>query len=397
MSRYASMLVLLAACAGPPEGGAVEISPGNPTTLDDLIAEIVTAPTLANDNRTLTYRYAWSRDGALQADATGDTLSASLTSRGETWTVEVVASDGRKEGPPLTATVVIENAEPTATVALAPANPTTTDALVATATGADADGDDVSFTYAWQRDGAAVAALTGATVAASNTSKGQVWKVTATPSDGSGAGNGATAEVTIRNTPPAGASVEIWPTAPRANQDLLCDVVVDATDADGDSVTYQVQWTRNGAAWTGATTTTLYPADTIAAASTAPGEVWACTATPSDGEANGPAASSGPVTIGLACPTPLTSLCGRELPYYCGGNCTNNTAAFADAYCRIGGFTRAASYVTHSSGAVSEVHYYNWTELGTVDAVPTTCDQVRYSGSYGTAESCTCVSELACE
>lgn len=70
-------------------------------------------------------------------------------------------------------------------VTIAPALPKTADNLVATASGStDADGDPITYKYAWYKNGVVQASLTTNTVASSNTAKGQVWKCVVTPNDG---------------------------------------------------------------------------------------------------------------------------------------------------------------------------------------------------------------------
>ena len=53
-----------------------------------------------------------------------------------------------------------------------------------------------------------------------------------------------------------------------------------ASDADGDTVSFTYVWTEDGQA-------TSFTTDTIPAAETDSGEVWMCTATPSDGTDTG--------------------------------------------------------------------------------------------------------------
>ncbi|MCK4971327.1 MAG: cadherin-like domain-containing protein, partial [Thermoplasmata archaeon] len=60
----------------------------------------------------LQYHYRWYRNGVLEPNATGESLSAYFTSKGQNWSVEVRASDGEDEGPAALAWRVIENAAP---------------------------------------------------------------------------------------------------------------------------------------------------------------------------------------------------------------------------------------------------------------------------------------------
>lgn len=575
------LLALLIACGSPPEGGSVSITPDAPRTSDDLSATVGEAPVPTNDRLELSYTWSWTVDDQIVSDLTDATVPASRTAKGETWTATAIASDGKRLGAPFSASVVVVNTPPTASVTVAPAQATTSDDLVASTTGSDEDGDEVTFTLAWSQDGMTLDDLTEATVPAARTARGEVWTVTATPSDDEGAGGPATATVTIGNTapdvlevqvapseayttstlvasadvddaddddttlswrwlvdgaevpaldsdtlgpgyfvkgqrvvaeavpsdgdltgtavrsaeviilnsPPSVASAALspaavtvldtltcagsgmtdadgddvtlsyaWfvdgteqsitdaslplasyakgqrvvcavtpndgsidgpsissapmtisnaaPTAPVVEltpddasslDDLTCEITEDAVDVDGDRLTYVVEWTRDGGSYTGDTTTTIYDGDTVPSSATSIGEEWICTIAADDGEAEGPAGESDEIVITAPPSIVLTGACDRDVDYFCGGNCTNNTAAFADAYCVLEGYERAGSYTTHDSGVVRDVLYYNWRSLGSVDATPTSCSDILHSPSYGTGPGCTCVSELRCE
>ncbi len=117
----------------------------------------------------------------------------------------------------------------------------------------DPDGDAVTYTYAWTKDGAATS-LTTATVPTANTAKDDVWAVTVTPHDGRGTGPSATASVVVGNGAPAVTAAVVTPSSPTTNQTLT--VVASATDPDGDSTTLSYEWFVNGLS-TGQTGTTL--------------------------------------------------------------------------------------------------------------------------------------------
>ena len=71
-------------------------------------------------------------------------------------------------------------------IALNPDPAVTTDdltvAIVANAT--DADGDPITYSYAWSVDGVASSPSTSATLSSAETTKGQTWSVEVTPNDG---------------------------------------------------------------------------------------------------------------------------------------------------------------------------------------------------------------------
>ncbi|MBZ5710218.1 GON domain-containing protein [Nannocystis pusilla] len=95
------------------------------------------------------------------------------------------------------------NTAPTApVVAITPASPTPVDDLICSVTteSSDPDGDAVTYTFAWTRDGVD-AGLASGTVPATELAVGQAWECTVTPSDGVDEGLSGTAKVTIGSTP----------------------------------------------------------------------------------------------------------------------------------------------------------------------------------------------------
>ncbi len=271
----------------------VSLAPASPTRADTLTCA---ATATDADGDALAYTFAWTVDGA--AVSAGSTSGATSTLAGafvagDVVTCEVTASDGTTSAS-TSASVTIGNTAPTASVTLSPSTVYTDDTLTATVTSADADGDTLSVSYAWTVDGMA-ATSTSATLTGADFDRDEVVEVTVTVSDGADTTT-ASASVTVSNTPPTAPSARIDPEDPRATDDLLCSVATAATDADGDTVSYTVAWTVDGAAFGGAATTTL-TGDTIAAADTAGGDLWTCTLTPTDGTDGGPAGTAS-VTVG---------------------------------------------------------------------------------------------------
>ena len=234
---------LLTACNQPPSAPVVEIAPAAPTTVDDLVASIVAEALDPQARDTVSYTWSWTQDGNARYDIPGVTVPADLTTRGELWTVEVVASDGELDSPPGGASVTIVNSLPTAAVTIAPEAPLASEDLVATATGADADGDAVSFTWSWTRDGAD-AGLDGDTVPASATQHGEIWEVTVVPSDGEAEGAAASAAVSIENEPPVVLSAALTPDPAWTTSAM--EVQIETDDPDGDTVSTTCTWYADG-------------------------------------------------------------------------------------------------------------------------------------------------------
>jgi len=109
------------------------------------------------------------------------------------------------------------------------------------------------------------------------------------------------------NDAPGAPTIELTPAAPAPTDDIVCGVTVDAPDTESDTITYTVTWTLGGAPWTGATSTTALPGDTIASADTSASDVWECTVTPNDGHEDGE-----PVAASVSVAEP-NGVCGPNL------------------------------------------------------------------------------------
>ncbi len=300
-TRSPVLLLLLAGCA--PSGGkdstptptntapsspSIIVSPAFATTDQDLTV-VFTAQSSDAEGDAVSYRYLWSVDGTVRADLTTDTVPASETTKGESWTVTVTPSDGTADGTPATANATIVNTPPAAMVSLDPASPGVTDDVTATAEATDADGDAVTFTYAWSVDGTA-GSDTDAVLPAGTAVRGETWTVTATPSDGEEAGAPAEASVTFGNTAPSASSVTITPADP-TKADTLVATVDGVEDADGDAVTFTYTWSVDGAVVQDGASDSLGPEWFSKSQSV---EV---TATPNDGLTDGDAVTSAAVVI----------------------------------------------------------------------------------------------------
>ncbi len=226
-------LVALYGCNSAPSAPDVSIGPVGARTDDDLVAVVEGSDDQEGDE--VTFAYAWKQDGLPRNDLTTDTVPASETVKGEVWEVSVTPNDGELDGEPGTATATVLNTPPVVTVAFAPEAPATDDDLVAVPAALDADGDAVSVTYTWTVDGTP-ADYTFDTVPADATTHGERWAVTVTPADDEEAGEPVVAEVEIANSAPVMLAVTITPEAPYADEDVVA--LVEAADADGDTVTY---------------------------------------------------------------------------------------------------------------------------------------------------------------
>jgi len=169
----------------------VQISPTAPTTVDSLKA----IATLTADFGVL---YAWTKDGAVTTED-GQTVDASKTAKGETWSVSVVQTWGDQQGEAATAEIVVLNTPPTAPViAIDPAagDLATLFTCVVTEASFDADGDTTATAIGITvnghlNDGAGVGPTSAATLVREDgtaASHGDIIQCTATATDGETAG-----------------------------------------------------------------------------------------------------------------------------------------------------------------------------------------------------------------
>lgn len=282
-----------------PEGTTVALSPTTPATND-----VVTALPSATDpdGDPLTWTYVWYVDGVVVGGATGATLAGTLHfDRDQTIEVVATPNDGYVDGASArSSAITVANTAPISTaVSLSPSGPRTDDVITATPTATDADGDPLTWTYAWIRNGTALGA-TGSTLnGATWFSRGDVIDVTATPDDGTDRGAPVrSAAVTVLNTAPTAPFIEVRPVEPIEGTDALsCVVTAPAADPDGDTIGYTATWDVDGASFSGSVSTT-FPGDTVPIGVTVAAEEWTCTVASTDGFAAAPATADTVIILG---------------------------------------------------------------------------------------------------
>ena len=284
---------------GPPEAPTVQITP-DPAGADDTLRATIVTESADPNSDTITYSYAWYKNGALTSLA-GDTVPADETTRGDVWEVEVTPDDGFATGPFGADEITVGNAAPfLSSVTITPAVAYTNDTLTAVPAGfSDSDGDPEGYRYQWTRNGADISGATDSTLTGTYFSKGDDVTVTVTPWDGTDSGAPAVSSVReIQNSGPAAPVVSIAPDSPEDTDALVCSVVTASTDADGDVISYTYGWTRNG-------TPSAVTSGTVDAADTSYGDIWVCSVTPTDGTTAG---TPGTDTVEVGDYTPLVEI-----------------------------------------------------------------------------------------
>jgi hypothetical protein len=192
---------VVVADAAPTASVALDMS--SPTTNQVLTA---TATSSDLDGDALTYTFTWKVNSVIRSTTSGSNTTSSFDlagtghgDRGQTVSVEVVASDGTLQSIVTSASAIVANTAPTVTVSLSDASPQTRDVVVATANAQDADADPLTLTYVWSVNG--VVRQTGTSnsfdlAVKGNGDNGDVVSVTATASDGTASAT-ASASATV--------------------------------------------------------------------------------------------------------------------------------------------------------------------------------------------------------
>ena len=165
-------------------------------------------------------------------------------------TCTVTPNDGVSDGSAISASINVTNTAPI-TTSIAFANDTlyTNDTASVTAVIADADNDSITVTYSWYVDATLVQAGTSGTLDGSvYFDKDQDLYVEVDVTDGYEEGESSSSTtLTIANTSPVAPTVSISPDVPSIlQQDLNCNIDIDAVDVDGDVMSHQYFWYRNG-------------------------------------------------------------------------------------------------------------------------------------------------------
>ena len=294
-----------------PTAGTVTTKPLPAATTDLLRAQ--TSGFADADGDTLTYHYQWLVNGTPVPGATGSTFNAAgqvqLNDRVD---VDVTATDGQGGTSPTARggqVITSTNATPLdGTVALTPAEPRTNQTVTATPSGFhDPDGDPLTYQYTWSRNGTVIAGQTSSTLDLSQPGRGDrgdeisVRVVARDPQNH--ASDGVTETTTVATTDPTAGTVSVRPTAPAAN-DTVSAVVSGYADIDGDALSYQYQWSRNGEEIVGATGRSLNLA-TVSGVSA--GNVLSVTARALDGHGGTSPTASGNTTVASGNGHPVAS------------------------------------------------------------------------------------------
>ncbi len=250
--------------------------------------------------------YTWYVDGVEDA-STGTVLSSTSFGRGQAIYVTVTPTDGERNGSSVTSDLItVSNSPPVlGSVTLSTTSPTESDTLSVAIVASDADDDTLSYSYDWQVDGVSVGS--SSTLSSLWFSKGEEVQVVVEASDGQDSSGTMVSDVaTVLNTPPEldGALLEPDPVASTGT--LTC-TAGNATDIDGDSVSFGYTWTVSGS-------TAAASGSTLSAPHFSGGDIVQCTVTPNDGEDDGASVST--LTASVNNPPVVSSASIDPVPAY---------------------------------------------------------------------------------
>jgi hypothetical protein len=174
----------------PPIITSLLLSPSTLTTDADAVAATATRD---DDGDPVSVSYAWTVDGSPVATS-GDTISGvTWFDKGQLVSVVATPNDGEVDGAASSASATVANSPPSAPVlSVAPADPAAgEDDLFCEIDipSSDADGDSVSYSFAWLVNGSSYSGpqtddASSSLVPASETADAQTWTCLATPNDG---------------------------------------------------------------------------------------------------------------------------------------------------------------------------------------------------------------------
>lgn len=283
-----------------PTASGPAVSPASPRTDDPLAVSYAYAD--ADGDTESGSEIRWFRDGVEQAGLRDRrTVPAADTARGESWYFTLVPRDGSSFGAKATsAPAVIQNTAPLASaLALAPPTPRVTDSVSASWAFTDADGDSQSGTIVrWYLNGGEDSSLLNQLlVPPAKLVKGQTWRFSVQPRDGTSSGPTVTsATVTVENSVPTATNVAVTPSSPSAGQALAASYTFSDADGDGENGT-QIRWLKNGIEQPA-----YFGMSSLPAGVTLKGERWSFSVRPSDGSAFGPPVASAEVSVANSAP-----------------------------------------------------------------------------------------------
>ncbi len=259
----------------------VELSPAAPTRTDSI--EAVVSYGDGVEPADVTVSYAWFLDESLASNEA--VFPGSTAVLGQSIYLVVEAEDDSVTSE----TVVIVNTPPeVSSIVISPDAPYTNDTVSVSVETSDVDDQAVSvLSYDWLVNDVSMGVFDQTTLnGVFNFDSGDLVSVEVTVTDGVDETVAISDSVEILSTSPTAPVVDLGDDEIRPGDDLICEVVIEATDIDTtEPASYTFTWFRDAFEYTGSVSTTNLPGDTLPSVATSNDEVWTCVATATiDGE-----------------------------------------------------------------------------------------------------------------
>ena len=220
----------------PPAVTSVSILP-NPVTLAGPLTVRVEAQDLDSD--TITFRYRWLVNGKVMPGYTRESLPPTMLKRGDQLAVEVTPFDGRIDGAPVLspARAVLNTAPILSALSVDFDHAAQGRQLLARVEVLDPDHDDVSLKYRWKKNETVVKEGEDNILSVEGLTPRDVIDVEVTATDGNANGTATFSErFTMSNSSP---TILSKPSGSATGG--VYDYQVQASDPDGDSITYTLE------------------------------------------------------------------------------------------------------------------------------------------------------------
>jgi hypothetical protein len=235
---------------------------------------------------TLTPTYSWTNsDGAELGTSADYIISSTDTDPGDTLTCTATGTDTNGGSVSSSATIDVENTDPSLDTAASISGTATTGAtLTCSAVFSDLDDGTLTPTYSWTTsDGTEIGSVADYVISATDTDPGDTLTCTATGTDSSGVSVSSSADTTIVNSEPTTPGVTLTAGDGYAmEQDVLCAVTTESTDVDDQIIEYVYTWVDSDGVATRETGPTTDLSDALPAAQ-AGLDTWTCSVIANDG------------------------------------------------------------------------------------------------------------------
>lgn len=184
---------------------SITVTPAEPEVGDELSCE-ATATDGEEDELTISYSWTVSigeGDEAIVSQEEGDTLDSSVYTSGSSVICTAIANDGMDDSEPFSSDslVLTGNSYPVVdSVTITPEDPTVGTSLTCEATGTDADGDNLTYSYVWTLEADDSELGTEAALETAGMTAGDVLICTAVANDGDDDSASSEASVTLVET-----------------------------------------------------------------------------------------------------------------------------------------------------------------------------------------------------